>query len=90
MLFRSADWFAARQSAWEALQQRHALRAFPFERLSPWVRGDYSGASSRFSCEYDVVSDVSKLRSSGFAESLDTGAMFVRLFDRLRAARVIP
>ena len=87
---RLPEFLARRESAWQHLTAKHDLAAFPYERVARWAQGDYSPPDSRFACEYDVVSDLSKARRSGFEESVDTTQMFLRQFARLRDERVIP
>jgi hypothetical protein len=43
-----------------------------------------------FTPGYDIMSDTLKLRQAGFDRCLDTEKMFIELFERLRAARVVP
>ena len=86
---RLPEYLAEHAGAWQQLVQAHGLASFPYQRIAAWAQGDYRAPSSRFACEYDVVSDLSKARSRGFAEQVDTTRMFLRLFERLRAERVI-
>lgn len=81
---------AAHEQTWRLLSERHQLKAFPYERAPSWTQGDYRPPSSRLACEYDVVSDLGKLRAHGFFERCDSGQMFTRLFARLRHEQVIP
>jgi nucleoside-diphosphate-sugar epimerase len=81
---------AEHEGAWRDLTRTHGLVALPYERIAAWVQGDYRAPSTRFACEYDVVSDLAKARSRGFSETADSARMFLRLFERLRAERVIP
>lgn len=69
---------------WEALRERHGLK-YGYEALSAWPFGDFV-----FSWDYDFLADGSKARRLGFHEYADTGQMFYRIFDQLRAERVIP
>ena len=87
---RLPEYLDAHAPDWAALSRRHGLAPFPYERVARWVQGDYRAPSSRFACEYDVVSDLTKVRAYGFEESVDARDMFLRLFARLRAERVIP
>jgi nucleoside-diphosphate-sugar epimerase len=87
---RLPEYLAGNEGAWERLAHAHKLAPFPYERVAAWAQGDYRAPSSRFACEYDVVSDLAKARSCGFDETVDTTRMFLRLFERLRAERVIP
>ena len=87
---RLPDFLAVRADDWKRLTAEHDLARFPYERLARWAQGDYEAPNSRFACEYDVVSDLGKARRYGFTEQVDSARMFLRLFARLRAERVIP
>lgn len=87
---RLPEFFAAHEADWQRLEAQHALAAFPYARLARWTQGDYHPPHSRFACEYDVVSDLQKARRHGFVEQVGSATMFLRLFARLRAERVIP
>ncbi|RPI45139.1 MAG: SDR family oxidoreductase [Betaproteobacteria bacterium] len=87
---RLPEFLAAHETTWRTLAQTHRLAPFPYERIARWAQGDYQAPNSRFSCEYDVVSDLAKARRSGFAETIDSAEMFLRLFARLREERIIP
>ncbi len=87
---RLPEFLAAHEGTWRKLEEKHGLASFPYERIPRWAQGDYQPPNSRFACEYDVVSDLAKSRHHGFTEQLDSGAMFLRHFARLREARVIP
>ena len=84
------EFFAAHAQTWRTLTERHGLNAFPYERLAQWLQGDYRSPNSRLACEYDVHADLSRLRAHGFAERVDSGQMFLRLFTRLREEHLIP
>jgi nucleoside-diphosphate-sugar epimerase len=86
---RLPEYLAEHAGAWQQLSRTRGLASFPYERIAAWAQGDYAAPSSRFACEYDVVSDLSKARNHGFVEKVDTTRMFLRLFARLRAERVI-
>ena len=87
---RLPEFLGTHERTWRELSAPHRLAPFPYERIARWAQGDYQAPNSRFACEYDVVSDLSKARCSGFSEQIDSAAMFLRLFARLRAERVIP
>jgi nucleoside-diphosphate-sugar epimerase len=85
-----ADFLEHNKAAWSAAAARHGLREFPIDRAASWVRGDYALPNSRFACEYDLISDTVKLRRAGFTEAAGSDAMFLELFARYRAERIIP
>ena len=66
-------------------QRRYDLRRIPYPDLVRWPFVDYC-----LSRDYDVMSDTLKIRQAGFASSLDSEVMFLRLFSEFRAMRVIP
>jgi hypothetical protein len=52
---------------------------------SSWAFADFV-----FGWDYDMFADGSKARRAGFHEYAETSAMFFRLFDEFRKAKVIP
>jgi nucleoside-diphosphate-sugar epimerase len=70
---------------WERIVARHALRPVAYKDTALWSYGDFV-----FTPGYDIMSDTLKLRQAGFDRCMDTEKMFIELFERLRAARVIP
>jgi nucleoside-diphosphate-sugar epimerase len=76
---------ADKEPVWDAIVAEHGLEPTPFSDVSSWAFGD-----AVFSWDYDLIADGSKARRHGFHEYVDTGEMFARLFDELRARRIIP
>ncbi|MFQ5956001.1 MAG: SDR family oxidoreductase [Kiloniellales bacterium] len=70
---------------WEKIVARHRLEAHPFDRLAAWPFADYV-----FGCDWDVMSNTTKARQYGFADVVDSEAMFLDLFQRFREERIIP
>lgn len=71
--------------AWQALAQRHGLQAVPFERLVGWAFGDFV-----FHSEFDLISDMGKIRRAGFVEPSDNEGWFREAFAALRRKRYLP
>ncbi|HEV7820066.1 MAG TPA: SDR family oxidoreductase, partial [Burkholderiales bacterium] len=80
-----AQFMADKAPVWQRIVARHGLRPVPLGETALWSYGDFV-----FTPGYDIMSDTLKLRQSGFARCLDTEQMFIELFDRLHAARVVP
>jgi nucleoside-diphosphate-sugar epimerase len=80
-----AQSMADKAPVWERIVARHGLHRVTFSETALWSYGDFV-----FTPGYDIMSDTLKLRQSGFAECMDTQKMFFDLFDKYRAARVIP
>ncbi|MGE4218373.1 MAG: SDR family oxidoreductase [Alphaproteobacteria bacterium] len=70
---------------WDRIVEKHGLRKAKLEELVVWAYGNFI-----WNTNYDIMSSVTKLRQKGFHEVVDTEAMFYRIFDELRAAKVIP
>ena len=83
--FRLADHMAGFGEVWRRIVTKHRLRNTPYDQIVNWPFGDFIWGN-----EYDNVFNMVKLRTAGFGEHIDTEAMFVRLFDRLRSQRLIP
>jgi nucleoside-diphosphate-sugar epimerase len=82
---RLATVMADKQPVWEEVAARHRLRPTPYRDVSSWAFGD-----AVFSWDYDLIADGSKARRHGFHDYVDTGQMFTRIFDDMRARRIIP
>jgi nucleoside-diphosphate-sugar epimerase len=83
------QFFAQHESTWRGLAGKHGLREFPYDRLPRWCLGEYKEPNGRLNCEYDLFADTTRLRQSGFAETVDNRDMFLRIFADLRAERMI-
>jgi nucleoside-diphosphate-sugar epimerase len=76
---------ADKRPVWDRIVARHGLRPFAYQEIVSWAYGDFV-----FTPEYDVISSTSKARRYGFHECVDTDEMFVRLWNEIRADRIIP
>jgi hypothetical protein len=80
-----ARFMADKGPVWDRIVAKHGLVPHGYRDIVSWPYGDFV-----FTPEYDVISSTTKARSHGFHEVVDTEEMFVRLWDEMRAARVIP
>lgn len=87
---RLPEFLADHQALWQDMSRNYGLQPFPYERVATWAQGDYRAPNSRMSCEYDVLSDTVTIRQQGFNEVEESGAMFLRMFERYRRERIIP
>lgn len=76
---------ADKAELWNELVADHQLRPTEYSDVSSWQFGDFV-----FAWDYDVIADGSKARRAGFHEYVDTGSMFLRIFQDLRDQRLIP
>ena len=83
--FSLARQMPLKADAWQQLVQQHGLQSLPYEKLVGWWFGDFV-----FNTEFDMVSDMGKIRRAGFTEAVQTEATIVGAIERLRAARRLP
>jgi nucleoside-diphosphate-sugar epimerase len=76
---------ADKATVWEQVQEKYSLEKHSYQDVSAWGFGDFV-----FSWDYDFFSDGTKARRMGFHEFIDTETMFFRLFDELKAKKIIP
>jgi nucleoside-diphosphate-sugar epimerase len=82
---RLATWMKDKGPVWDRIVARHGLQPKPLEETALWAFGDFV-----FRQDWDVLSNLTRLRRTGFAGSVDTGAMFETQFAQYRAARLMP
>ncbi|MSQ50032.1 MAG: SDR family oxidoreductase [Betaproteobacteria bacterium] len=70
---------------WDAMAKRHGLKPYRFDQVVAWPFGDYV-----FSCNWDVMTNLTKSRQHGFHEVVDSEEMFVRLLRRFRNEKIVP
>ena len=83
--FRLADYAADKRDVWETLVSLSRLERVDLMDRVLWPYADYV-----FKPEWDIVSSMARARRAGFAASLDSAQMFIGLFERFRAGRIIP
>lgn len=82
---RLADWMADKGPVWDRITARHGLDPRPLERVALWAFGDFV-----FRQDWDLLSDLTRLRQTGFAGSVDTSQMFSDHFAAYRKVRILP
>jgi len=82
---RLADELADKQDVWQSLVERHDLQPVALADRVLWPYADYL-----FAPEWDIISSMSKARSHGFGESVESARMFIDLFERFRRDKIIP
>lgn len=83
--FSLAKQMPLKAEAWSQLAAQHGLHTPDIEKLVGWWFGDFV-----FNTEFDMVSDMGKIRRAGFTEAVETEATIVSAIERLRAARQLP
>lgn len=79
------EYMADKGPVWDRIIVKHGLRRTRLDTLVLWAYGDY-----QLRPEWDVMSAMSKARASGFEESIDSSAMFIRQFQNYRIEKIIP
>ncbi|MGH1361451.1 MAG: SDR family oxidoreductase [Burkholderiaceae bacterium] len=80
-----ASQMADKAPVWQALVRQHQLLDTPFEQLVHWPFADYI-----LRTDWDVMANTTKARQAGFADCLDTEAMYLELLSDLQARQVLP
>ncbi|HEY3679865.1 MAG TPA: SDR family oxidoreductase [Bradyrhizobium sp.] len=80
-----AKWMADKGPVWERIVARHGLEPRSLESLASWDFADFV-----FDKEWDLLSDVGRLRRAGFSPCLDTVAMIRDQLNQYRHARLLP
>jgi nucleoside-diphosphate-sugar epimerase len=65
--------------------REHGLREIPYDKLVGWGFGDFI-----FNTEFDMVSDMGKIRRAGFNETIDSAASILAAIRRLQDKKVLP
>ena len=83
--FRLADWMDDKQEVWSAIVREHGLVQPALDRVAAWEFGDFV-----FGQDYDVISDLCRIRQAGFCDCLDSESMFIDHFRAYREAGILP
>ena len=76
---------ASKKPAWARLVTEQGLNDQPYERAVGWGFGDFV-----FHSDFDLVSDMGKIRRAGFADSVDSAEALIAAIRRLQQAKVLP
>jgi nucleoside-diphosphate-sugar epimerase len=84
--FSLATYMADKNKLWNEMVQKYQLEEHSLDHLVKWPFGDFI-----FNNVHDAFFDVNKLRRLGFQDmQLDSFTSFKRVFDQLKAHRIIP
>jgi hypothetical protein len=83
--FSLARQMPLKAEAWAQLAGQHGLQTRDIEKLVGWWFGDFV-----FNTEFDMVSDMGKIRRAGFTEAVETEATILAAIERLRASKQLP
>lgn len=80
-----ADWMADKEPVWQRIVEKHGLKRQKLSDVASWQFADF-----QWSQDYDVISNVNRLREAGFNELVDTEDMFLGQLARYRAEKFLP
>jgi nucleoside-diphosphate-sugar epimerase len=80
-----ADYLPEKAAVWERLARDNHLQPIPYEKLVNWRFGDIV-----FNMQWDMVSDMGKIRRAGFTEAVSTEDSLIAALKSLKAKRYIP
>jgi nucleoside-diphosphate-sugar epimerase len=80
-----AEWMADKAPVWDSIVTRHGLEPRSLDSLASWEFADFV-----FEKEWDLVTDVGRLRRAGFNACVDTIAMLHGQIEMYRAAKLLP
>jgi nucleoside-diphosphate-sugar epimerase len=83
--FSLAKQMPAKAPDWQRLAERHGLQTVPYEKLVAWPFGDFI-----FNTEFDMISDMGKIRRAGFTEAVEPGDTVVQAIASLRRQKYLP
>lgn len=79
------EFMADKAPLWGAIQEKYGLQRHAYADLAAWPFADYV-----WGCDWDIMSDTTKIRRAGFFEVEDSEATIIRLLKQFRAERIIP
>jgi nucleoside-diphosphate-sugar epimerase len=80
-----AQWMADKDSIWERIVRQHKLQPRRLDEVALWAFGDFA---FRQSC--DVISSMTKIRTAGFHDTVDTEELYLAILQQYRDARILP
>lgn len=83
--FSLAKHMPGKAKDWKQLAAKHELKSLPYEKLVGWPFGDFI-----FNTEFDMISDMNKIRRAGFTEVVNNEEIMVNALKRLAEKGVLP
>ena len=80
-----AKWMEDKGPVWDKIVARHGLERRSLETIASWEFADFV-----FEKEWDLLTDVGRLRRAGFNACVDTIAMLHSQLENYRDARLLP
>lgn len=79
------QWMADKEPIWERIVRQYNLKPRRLAEVALWAFGDFV---FRQSC--DVISSMTKIRTAGFHDTVDTEELYLAVLRQYREARILP
>jgi len=79
------EFMADKGPLWSEMQKKYGLAPHPYDQLVAWAFADYV-----WSCDWDIMSDMTKIRRAGFHEYVDSEEIILGMLAEFRRSRIIP
>jgi len=83
--FSLARQMPSQAAAWQRLAQDKGLKSVDYDKLVAWPFGDFI-----FNTEFDMISDMGKIRRAGFTEAVQNEAAILAALASLRSQGYLP
>ncbi len=80
-----SQWMADKDPIWDRIVRRHKLTPRRLGEVALWAFGDFA---FRQSC--DVISSMTKIRTAGFHDTVDTEELYLSILHQYRDAGILP
>ena len=82
---RLTEFMPSQAALWEKMVKKYSLSVADYTQVASWGFGD-----AAFLRHWDAISNVNKLRATGFQDWVDSEEMYLRIFRQMRDLRIIP
>lgn len=82
---RLGEWMKDKEPVWQKIVERHKLKKQRLTDIALWDFGDFV-----FRQDWDVLSDLTRLRQCEFSKALNSFDMFNQQLDAYEDARILP
>ena len=79
------QWMEDKEPIWERIVRQHNLKPRRIAEVALWAFGDFV---LRQTC--DVISSMTKIRTAGFHDTVDTEELYLAVLQQYRQARILP
>ena len=78
-------WMADKDPIWQRIVRQHKLTPSRLDEVAVWAFGDFVFRQSS-----EVISSMTKIRTVGFHDTVDTEELYLAILRQYREARILP